>query len=224
MPRAPRKFPAKPARDIFTVAEDFHAAQMALAVAAIDNWRIIGPQAAMTAFTVELYLKCIQVIAGAAELEGIHNLHQVFLAIEQSHQDEIRRHWRGFHASFVANEGSAKFSADIGDVLSKSGNSFEDWRYYHEYDATRLHLDATLLDVVDILRLYVLSIHPDWDDAGAYFQSIFPAPKIPISNATFSPAVSGNRKPALLYLLPSQGKEPGSRLYLSGHHRISSTL
>jgi hypothetical protein len=171
----PAKKPRKQidARRIFLHAEKFHWVVDHLLrgenVPHVD--KIDHPATTMSAFTSELYFKCLISIIGndiPGRREG-HDLKKLFEAVNPSIRARIvalwddhiwERHRRNFLALVETKIPDGPIKRDLNWALTAGSRSFEQARYLYEDEAPDLRF--VLCDLPAILRATILEIRPDW--------------------------------------------------------------
>lgn len=97
----------------------------------IDRPLLIAPFVVNAAFSIELYLKTLQELAGGAK-RG-HKLVELFNALQQTQQDELQ-------AQTIQLAAKQKHAPEIQlrNILLMLNDSFERWRYVYETPRTGL--------------------------------------------------------------------------------------
>lgn len=169
-------------RAVFDVAITYEAASVALGKcaygAAVENLRLIGPMCALSAFSIELYLKCLLVDLGST-VPNRHHLHDLFSALPRQIKAMIEKRYR-LHpqqldlAEHLISSGYKPEDCTLDAVLKAGGDGFVFWRYYFEDPKARMSLNNFATFML-ILRVFIIQRHPDWErDGDQYFRSTFP--------------------------------------------------
>jgi HEPN domain-containing protein len=163
----PVKQPVDPRR-VFASAEHFNRSM------GILRSQMIGPEMvaviaqpvmAMSAFTSELYLKCLLCIQSGNVPRG-HHLKNLYSNLERSTRRRIEKRWDAYIPSqaemydFAEKELGHPIPRDLESALKMGALSFEEMRYLFEEGATQAQF--MLMDLPQILQSVVLEMKPEW--------------------------------------------------------------
>jgi hypothetical protein len=121
---------------------------------------IAQPSMVISAFTIELFLKCILLLE-EQEVPDIHSLSGLFKRISHKRKrriDELwERHARPFLAGFATSQG---VPTDLSNALFQCSLAFQRLRYAYEtnFQGVKFYLG----DLPRILRNVILEIKPEW--------------------------------------------------------------
>jgi len=107
------------------------------------------------AFSAELYLKCLLYVSGKDVPRGRegHDLKILYKALGSGIQQKIESNFKGI------NHGTQT----VLDLMEEFKNTFNDWRYIYEKQATAFLLNYKALCVlVQVLDKTVREIKPEW--------------------------------------------------------------
>ena len=175
---------------IFVVADQFRAASklavlipvLAITIPELHDARTLYlPTASMvcSAFSLELYFKCLIRIGRKAYPRSMHDLSKLFSIIGERNRIKIKRCWlqnsdqvRIDIQNSYAESGRSMPKIDFNFVLSASKDAFTTMRYIYEgVDSDTGWLADT---IVECTRQTILEIHPEWE----HKRQIFPQPSI----------------------------------------------
>ncbi len=108
------------------------------------------------AFSAELYLKCLLYVSGRNVPRGHsgHDLKVLYQALQGDLQQKIESNFNSLNDSAVA----------ILDLMEEFKNTFEDWRYIYEKQATSLFINyKRLYALVQALDKTVKELKPEWE-------------------------------------------------------------
>jgi hypothetical protein len=128
--------------------------------------KIAHPATTISAFTSELYLKCLLVLL-SGKLVGTHNLWKLFNEVEPLTRKRVEELWDAhiwkqdrlrFLGRLEAEIAREPVPRDLGWALRAGSLAFQEARYlYEEPD-----LKFILSDLQGVLRTVILEICPDW--------------------------------------------------------------
>jgi hypothetical protein len=140
-------------RSIFNVATQFHAVHDAITYP--NN---MVAKFALTALTSELYLKCLQAIAGRKPDDNTH-LNVLFAKLPDDIKAEIVNRWqamRAAHPMSAPHLGVRELTLE--EALREGKNGFEEFRYFYKTPPKA----NQLLGFDEILRDVILELRPEW--------------------------------------------------------------
>ena len=108
-----------------------------------------------SAFSVELYLKCLLYVSGKAIPRGRsgHDLKILYQALGSNLQDKIELDFKGANRS----------ACTILDLFDEFKNTFTDWRYIYEKQSNTFFLNYKALNIlVQVLDKTVREEKPEW--------------------------------------------------------------
>ena len=163
---------------IYMHALGFHVSENALGNLTLSQNTQLGAQVVqatmvLSAFTTELFLKCLVCIETSLTPQG-HHLFELFEQITPITQDKIIHLWdtqiiphRDPEWKFIESKqysGDRKFSRDLPGALSDSSRAFEQIRY--SYEPNCKEADFNIIDMPRVLRRVILEMKPAWADLG----------------------------------------------------------
>jgi hypothetical protein len=163
---------------IFMHALGFHVAENALGSLTLApntqlGAQVVQPTMVLSAFTTELFLKCLICLETNLTPQG-HHLFELFEQLKPATQDKIVHLWnthiipvRGPEWKFIENSqygGTKKFKRDLPGALSDSSRAFEKIRY--SYEPGSQNGDFNIIDLPRILRRVILEMKPEWASLG----------------------------------------------------------
>jgi len=154
------------AKDIFNSASSFDWASVAV-IEKSDQTNDVGtfmaPFVTLSAFSIELYLKCIYTIEYGKDAPYQHDLDKLFSKLT----DESRVVIRMFYDMFVEKDVVVnamlvqvpEAKIDLDSVLKESGKAFEKWRYSYQRNITGFPASRPLIQA---LRARIQILKPEW--------------------------------------------------------------
>jgi hypothetical protein len=160
-----KKKPSKPLdpRSVFQFACKFAAAEMH--IRSRDNPKaafMASPSMVMSAFAIELFLKCLLVLEGK-EYGRIHSLDVLYQKLSPKQKRRIEEVWDREARPKVEklNQQFGLGPSDLPNALVTCGRTFEHMRYgYEDPDRQAFYLG----ELPTILWRIILDIHPEWVD------------------------------------------------------------
>jgi hypothetical protein len=135
--------------------------------------QVVEPTMVLSAFTTELFLKCLVCLETSLTPQG-HHLFELFEQITSATQAKIIHLWdtqivphRDPEWKFIESKkyhGDAKFSRDLPGALSDSSRAFEQIRY--SYEPNSRQSDFNIIDLPRVLRRVILEMKPEWANLG----------------------------------------------------------
>lgn len=155
---------------MFHRAEDFHWTYMRL----MENTNaeiseiVLIPAMTLSAFTCEIYLKCLQIIDSGSASPG-HELDKLFSKLNALRQKRIETHWDkivldkkpgydDLEDQLQARFPGMKVPRDLPTVLHDCRNGFEQLRYEYENSQFKFYIG----DLKEALHKTIMEIHPTW--------------------------------------------------------------
>jgi len=134
--------------------------------------QIVEPVMVLSAFTTELFLKCLICLETTKTPQG-HHLFELFEQLTPETQAKITHLWdthvvpfRDPEWSFIeAQPGVRKMNRDLPGALNASSRAFEKIRYGYE-PKNRENSDFNIVDLPRALRHVILEMKPEWDNLG----------------------------------------------------------
>ena len=132
-----------------------------------------APFVVNSALSMELYLKCLLHIENKPTQARGHEFVKLFGRLTPQHRTEIANHFEQEKLrhpvllSIFAAERAGRISAlqwGINDVLIRSNEAFEKWRYSYELPINNM-VYAGVQPVRDGVRKVILQIHPRWEQS-----------------------------------------------------------
>jgi hypothetical protein len=127
----------------------------------------------LSAFTTELFLKCLICLENGLTPQG-HHLFELFEQLRTATQAKIIHLWdtqvvphRDPEWTFIENSryGTAKkFKRDLPGALSESSRAFEQIRYTYEPNSKNAYFNIG--DLPRVLHRVILEMKPEWDSLG----------------------------------------------------------
>lgn len=139
---------------------------------------VAGPQIVLSAFSSELFLKCLYSIESERSPPRGHNLKTLFKELSLPRRKKIIELWDAYAATrepfWCAAEQTVgqALSRDFLDVLDEGARGFEKMRYAYEDEAFRFRL----ADLPGMLRTVVLEVRPEWESAPVHLQPLSTSP------------------------------------------------
>jgi hypothetical protein len=164
------------ARQIFMQAEQFHNACRLLGrFAARFNRNVSIPSMICSAFALELYLKCLIILAGR-KAPHIHNRENLFKLVDSDNQEKIRKFFKTQEAdmSNFFNEANRQTGdemmpshPDFDKQLKASADAFQLFRHLHEPLRKKDNHPTGYFayPIEEGARHAILLAHPEWEDA-----------------------------------------------------------
>jgi hypothetical protein len=157
------------AKAIFVMAELFRDAGFILDqragacdVDALTRMRLMVPVTVITAFTVELLLKCLIYIETEKKI-WIHDIGKLFGGLSNESQQWIEEYYNELDARSekvaVMKQRHSDLKTDLKSVLESSANTFAQWRYAYESEIKPVVGLGRLLQAV---RARILALIDDW--------------------------------------------------------------
>jgi hypothetical protein len=148
-------------KSVFLSAEVFRHGSQVLA-AGLPN--TMAPMVVCTAFSMELYLKCLITIEGG-DHKNEHNLERLFRKTSAGSQDAIRKNYEKKRAiqdaQFAAAKVPARPKSDFDHVLLASADAFVDFRYIYEGGIGQG--EGWLAGPIsECVRDRIIELHPEW--------------------------------------------------------------
>jgi hypothetical protein len=119
-----------------------------------------------SAFAVELYLKCLRLLAGKGNVHG-HDLRKLFADLDPDHQARVKELYT---EEVKADRYAPKVAAaiphckyDVDTVLQTMSTAFEDWRYQYEETKTLTYYGFEHLR--HSLERLIYELQPGWAPA-----------------------------------------------------------
>jgi hypothetical protein len=135
--------------------------------------QVVEPTMVLSAFTTELFLKCLICIETGLTPQG-HHLFELFEQIMPATQSKIIHLWdtqivphRDPEWKFIESKqynGDKKFSRDLPGALSDSSRAFEQIRY--RYEPNSKQSDFNIIDLPRVLLRVILEMKPEWANLG----------------------------------------------------------
>jgi HEPN domain-containing protein len=183
---AKTKTPANAATDpyaIFVRAEDFRQTSiklikaMSATVGEIDM-KYFVPQVVNSAFSSELFLKCLYFLDHKLPPPRSHELDQLFNSLKVLTQDSIKKGWRELmklkpHAQYTPASHKGKDVFDLVERLREGSKAFEHYRYVFQLGAITYRIG----DLPNVLHDICISLNPDWAKYDSDTRKALPRPK-----------------------------------------------
>ena len=159
---------------IFMHALGFHAAEnvlgsITLTPATQAAAQLVQPTMVVSAFTTELFLKCLINLETTLTPQG-HHLFELFDQLKPETQRKIVHLWdsevipiRDPEWTFIEksrNYSHGRFKRDLPGALADSSRAFEEIRYAYEPASKKATFN--IIDVPRILRQVILEMKPEW--------------------------------------------------------------
>jgi hypothetical protein len=124
-----------------------------------DNNRDIGRYGPgciiLSAFSIELYLKCLLAIE-CGQYPETHNLQMLFGQLRPQTRDALRKR----------HDANLQRPGNLDEMLAKGGEAFNKVRYLFEH---RDQIQFGLNWLGELVRQKVISLHPEWEADDATF-------------------------------------------------------
>lgn len=153
------------AKDIYQSANNFLAASNALnekLTLTNDIGTYIAPIITNTAFSIELYLKCLYLIEKGKPAKG-HFLDKLYRDLTKETREiiEVTYDMLVPQSQTIAllKQKVPNMKTDLESVLKEMSNSFVKWRYSYEGGITGFPASGPLIDAI---RLRIKMLKPDW--------------------------------------------------------------
>ena len=153
---------------VFTTAEVYRASAQVLSKFIANGMpHYMFPMVTCSAFSLELYLKCLILIEGN-ESEKSHDLERLFSSLAGESQIAIRTNYQkcAIHETaklFAARGMPPHPSTDFDFVLHASASAFENFRY--AYEGIRKNPAGWMADPIrDCVRERILESYRDWEN------------------------------------------------------------
>lgn len=127
------------------------------------------PQVVISAFAIELYLKCLICIETGSARRG-HSLKKLFEMLSQETQRRICEIWDSEvrpmrddwwdQLEAHSSPGAAPVPRDLRDALASAEHTFEKVRYIYEKGASSIVF--VLSDLPTVLRRVIVEMQPSW--------------------------------------------------------------
>jgi hypothetical protein len=164
---------------IFVHARGFLVAEDALGSLTITHNKqqvaanVVQPVMVLSAFTTELFLKCLICLETTLTPQG-HHLFELFQQLRPETQDKIIQLWE-MHVVPIRDPewalieksrsfSSGKFKRDLPGALSDSSRAFEEIRYAYE-PGNRKGI-FNIIDLPRLLHRVILEMKPEWLNLG----------------------------------------------------------
>jgi len=163
---------------MFMHALGFHMAENALGSLTLTPntqlaAQVVQPTMVLSAFTTELFLKCLICLETGLTPQG-HHLFELFEQLTPATRAKIIHLWdthivphREPEWKFIESKqysGAKKFQRDLPGALSDSSRAFEKIRY--SYEPNSQDGDFNIGDLPRILRRVILEMKPEWATLG----------------------------------------------------------
>jgi hypothetical protein len=163
---------------IYMHALGFHVAENALGMLTLGPNLQLGAQVVqanmvLSAFTTELFLKCLICIETTLTPQG-HHLFELFKQLRPDTQHKIIHLWdteiipvRDPQWKIIENGipgGGDRFKRDLPEALTASSRTFERIRY--SYEPGSKEGDFNIGDLPRVLRRVILQLKPEWASLG----------------------------------------------------------
>lgn len=152
-------------KSIFTQANNFLAASNALNEKLSETDDIgtyIGPIITNTAFTIELYIKCIYMIEKRQPVQG-HFLDKLYRKLSKESRDIIEAIYDMLvpqsQTIMMLKQQVPDMKIDLDSVLKEMSGAFVKWRYSYEGNLTGFPASGP---VIDALRGRIKILKPEW--------------------------------------------------------------
>jgi len=148
--------------EIFARAEDFRRTSILLinslgAPKQIDATRLV-PQAVNSAFSSELFLKCLHLLDHKKPAPMVHALDRLFALLNVSTQNEINRAWTKMRRTLPTKFLQRTQEPGLLECLKESSIAFEHYRYLFELAPVRYRIQ----NLPDVLRNVCVTRNPTW--------------------------------------------------------------
>jgi hypothetical protein len=149
-------------KSVFDLACKFAASEQHLRHESNPNaGYMASPSMAMSAFTIELFLKCLLLLEGK-ELDRTHALDVLYQKISRSQRRRIEKAWDKEARPKVVQL-NQRFGldhpSDLSNALGTCGRAFENMRYgYEDPDRQVFYLG----DLPPILWRAIVAVRPEW--------------------------------------------------------------
>jgi hypothetical protein len=127
----------------------------------------------LSAFTSELYLKCLHALERGGSRLRTHDLCGIFEQLSDETRafcvgewDKVTAYYTG--RLFLLNGQQLKMPDDLRTELAATGKIFQDIRYFYEGTESARHWYLSPLP--DILRSRILDLRPEWKDESFLMQ------------------------------------------------------
>jgi hypothetical protein len=163
---------------IFMQALAFHVSENALGNLTLTPntqlaAQVVEPTMVLSAFTTELFLKCLVCIETTRTSQG-HHLYELFAQLKPETKRKIIHLWdthivpvRDREWKFIEQkqyEGGERFKRDLPGALSVSSRAFEKIRY--SYEPGSKDSDFNIGDLPRVLHRVILEMKPEWANLG----------------------------------------------------------
>jgi hypothetical protein len=158
---------------MFVVAEQYwHGSEwLARAVDRGYPFNVDMPIVICSAFSLELYLKCLIALSGK-RAQGGHDLEELFNELSPTTKTEIRARWDRSYGEddriaiegIYATKGVRLPTIDFDFILTASRATFKEERYIHE-SGLKAGKGWCAYSIVEIVRNIIMETHPHWVDA-----------------------------------------------------------
>jgi hypothetical protein len=161
----------------------FHVAETALGnLTTTPNTQlaaqVVEPTMVLSAFTTELFLKCLICLEMKLTPQG-HHLFELFEQLKPETQSKIIHLWdthilpvRGPEWTFIENnQPGTKITRDLPGSLKASSLAFENIRYNYE-PGTREKSNFNVVDLPRILHRVILEMKPEWRNLGRNVKAV----------------------------------------------------
>lgn len=147
---------------VFNTAEVFRGGSQILATHGMPNYMF--PMVICSAFSLELYLKCLIRIEGG-ESENLHDLEKLFLKLTPESQKTVRACYEAqrpnLDTMFATVKGVPTPKTDFDFVLHASAKAFEHFRYAFE-GLVKDQEGWMAGPICDCVRGRIVELQPDW--------------------------------------------------------------
>jgi hypothetical protein len=167
-------------RAVFATAEEFWAATDGLLRLAMQEQgiRAGNPGMALSAMTLELYLKCLALLEGKEARENTHHLWKLFTYLNGTTQNRIRQiaapRIKERNLTLKEKDGSLVVLADFDKILKLSANALTTSRYPYEGIPPGIGWAAGAILVAT--REVILEMRPDFHGARLHYPAGLSAP------------------------------------------------
>jgi hypothetical protein len=153
------------AKDIYNSANNFLAAANVLNEKLSETNDIgtyIAPIITNTAFTIELYLKCIYMIEKGRPTQG-HYLDKLYGQLSKESRDMIEAIYDMLVSQsptvMILKQKVPDMRTDLNSVLKEMSRAFIKWRYSYEGNITGFPASGP---IIDALRTRIKMLKPEW--------------------------------------------------------------
>jgi hypothetical protein len=154
------------AKDIYNTANNFLAAANVLNEKLSETNDIgtyIAPIITNTAFSIELYLKCIYMIEKGQPAPNIHHLDKLYRKLSKESRDMIEAIYDMLvpqsQTLMVLKQKVPEMKTDLDSVLKEMSSAFIKWRYSFEGNITGFPASGP---IIDALRSRIKMLKPEW--------------------------------------------------------------